>query len=137
MQHLLLVPLLLVVQDAAAAVPAQGAPADGAAPAGAGSPGIVESLFGSMLFPLILCFGVFWLLILRPESKQRKKRLEMLANLKKGDKVQTNSGMLGTVVQVQDGIVTLQVDEGVRLRFAQSAVGTVLEDDAQTAPEKK
>lgn len=136
MQHLLLVPLLLV-QDAAAAVPAQGAPADGAAPAGAGSPGIVESLFGSMLFPLILCFGVFWLLILRPESKQRKKRLEMLANLKKGDKVQTNSGMLGTVVQVQDGIVTLQVDEGVRLRFAQSAVGTVLEDDAQTAPEKK
>jgi len=135
MHHLFLLPLLLV-QDAAVAVPAQGAPTDGGAPTG-GSPGIVESLFGSMLFPLILCFGVFWLLILRPESKQRKKRLGMLAALKKGDKVQTNGGMLGTVVQVQEGIVTLQVDEGVRLRFAQSAVGTVLEEDGQIATAKK
>ncbi|MCY2960188.1 MAG: preprotein translocase subunit YajC [Planctomycetota bacterium] len=128
MHHLLLIPLLLV-QDGAGSAPGPGAPA--------GSPGIVESLFGSMLFPLILCFGVFWLLILRPESKQRKKRLEMLANLKKGDKVQTNGGLLGTVVQVQDSVVTLQVDEGVRLRFAQSAIGTVLDEDGAPASDKK
>ncbi len=127
MPNLLLLPFLLV-QDAAP-------PAGGGAPGGA-PPGIMESLFGSMLFPLILCFGVFWLLILRPESKQRKKRLEMLAALKKGDKVQTNGGLLGTVVQVQDSVVTLQVDEGVRLRFAQSAIGTVLED-GEPVTEKK
>lgn len=124
MHQLLLLPLLLV-QDGATA------PATGGTPAA--QPGIVESLFGSMLFPLILCFGVFWLLILRPESKQRKKRMEMLAAITKGDKVQTNSGLYGTVVQVQDGVVTLQVDEGVRLRFAQSAIGSVITDE----PEKK
>jgi len=115
---------------------------DGAAPAGAtppaGSGGIVESLFGSMLFPLVLCFGVFWLLILRPESKQRKKRLEMLAALAKGDKVQTSGGLYGTVVQVQDSIVTLQVDEGVRMRFAQSAITAILDGDGKTLePAKK
>ena len=118
----LLLPLLLLVQDGAA-------PQGGTPPGPAAQPGFVESLFGSMLFPLILCFGVFWLLILRPEAKQRKKRQEMLAGVKKGDKVITTGGLHGTVVQVQDDVVTLQVDEGVRLRFSQSAIGTILGDD--------
>ncbi|MBL8862632.1 MAG: preprotein translocase subunit YajC [Planctomycetes bacterium] len=98
---------------------------------------MLESLFGSMLFPLVLCFGVFWLLILRPESKQRKRRTEMLAALKKGDRVQTSGGLLGTVVQVQDQVVTLQVDEGVRLRFALSAIGSVLDDDGKPLVEAR
>ncbi len=127
MLHLLLRPALML-QDTA--TPA----ADGG---GAAQPGLLDNLFGSMLFPLALCFGVFWFLILRPESKQRKKRLEMLANIKKGDRVQTNSGLLGTVVQVQDNVVTLQVDEGVRLKYMQSAIGAVMDEDGQPVGEKK
>lgn len=128
-------PFLLLIQDGAA--PSQGLPGQGS-PAGAGAtpgqpPGLVEGLLGSMLFPLLLVFGVFWFLILRPESKQRKKRLEMLSKLEKGDKVLTNGGLYGTVVQVQDNVVTLQVDEGVRMKFAVSAVQTLV-DDAAPAP---
>jgi len=123
MPNLLLLPFLLL-QDAPAGAPAQG------------SPGLLESLFGSMLFPLLLCFGVFWFLILRPESKQRKKRAEMLAALKKGDRVLTNAGLYGTVVQVQENVVTLQVDEGVRLKFNLSAIGSVVEEDGQPADKK-
>lgn len=124
MPNLLLLPFLLL-QDAPGAPPAQG------------SPGLLESLFGSMLFPLLLCFGVFWFLILRPESKQRKKRAEMLAALKKGDRVLTNAGLYGTVVQVQENVVTLQVDEGVRLKFNLSAIGSVVEEDGQPVQDKK
>jgi preprotein translocase subunit YajC len=125
--------LLFLIQDGAA--PAQGAPAGGGAPGQ--PPGLVEGLFGSMLFPLLLCFGVFWFLILRPESKQRKKRLEMLSKLAKGDKVLTNGGLYGTVVQVQENVVTLQVDEGVRMKFALSAVQALVDDAAPAEPAKK
>ncbi len=125
--------LLLLIQDGAAP-----APAGGAQPGAPGQPpGLLEGLFGSMLFPLLLCFGVFWFLILRPESKQRKKRLEMLSQLEKGDKVLTNGGLYGTVVQVQDNVVTLQVDEGVRMKFAVSAVQTRVDDAAPAEPAKK
>jgi preprotein translocase subunit YajC len=120
--------LLLLIQDA----PAGGAPAGGAP---GQPPGMVEGLFGSMLFPLLLCFGVFWFLILRPESKQRKKRLEMLQQLEKGDKVLTNGGLYGTVVQVQDNVVTLQVDEGVRMKFALNAVQSLVDDAAPATAE--
>jgi len=125
--------LLLLIQDGA--TPAT--PSGGGQPAGPGQPpGLVEGLLGSMLFPLLLVFGVFWFLILRPESKQRKKRAEMLTQLKKGDKVLTNGGLYGTVVQVQDSVVTLQVDEGVRMKFALSAMQTVVDDSAPAVPAK-
>ncbi len=103
------------------------------APAGApqGPTGFVESLLSGMFVPLALCFLVFWFLILRPESKQRKRRKEMLEAMKKGDRVVTNSGLFGTVVQVQENVVTLQVDEGVRLRFSTSAIQTVLDEDGK------
>lgn len=130
MANLLLLPFLLL-QDGTA----PGAGTTGGTPPA--QPGMVESLFGSMLFPLILCFGVFWLLILRPESKNRKKRLEMLNALKKGDKVQTSGGLFGTVVQVQEQVVTLQVDEGVRMRFALSAITTVLDESGASATDAK
>lgn len=130
MANLLLLPFL-VLQDGTA--PAGGT-TGGGPPA---QPGMLESLFGSMLFPLILCFGVFWLLILRPESKNRKKRLEMLNALKKGDKVQTSGGLFGTVVQVQEQVVTLQVDEGVRMRFALSAISAVVDESGASAADAK
>lgn len=73
--------------------------------------------------PLFLIIGViFWFVVLGPERKQRKKREAMIAALEKGDKVMTNAGIYGTVVQAQGDVITLQVDDKVRLRFARSAV---------------
>ena len=129
MHERILLPLALV-QDGAA--PATGAPADGQR-----QPGFLDSLLGGMFVPLALCFLVFWFLILRPESKNRKKRQEMLAKLGKGDRVMTTGGLYGTVVQVQEGVVTLQVDEGVRLRFQLPAIQSVVEDAAAPAETKK
>lgn len=102
---------------------AEGAPAE-AAP---------TSPFSSMLWPLILILGIFWIVMIGPERKQRKKREEMLESLKKGDKVMLNSGLYAAVAQVQDDVVTLQVADGVRMRFNRSAVQTVLEEPADKA----
>jgi preprotein translocase subunit YajC len=68
-----------------------------------------------------------------PERKNRRKREEMLAALKKGDKVMTNGGMYATIVGVQDNVVTLQIAEGVRVRFSRQAIQALAEEE----PEKK
>lgn len=92
-----------------------------------------ESLFGGMLVPLVLCMAVFYFFMIAPESKQRKKRKAMLASLEKGQKVVLVSGLHGTVAQVQDQIVTLQVADGVRLRYSLSAVQEVFEEKDEKA----
>jgi preprotein translocase subunit YajC len=83
-----------------------------------------------MALPLVLCAAVFYFLVIGPERKQRKKREEMLKNVAKGDKVMTTGGMHGTVASLQDDSVTLQIADGVRVRFSRSAIQTVLGDEA-------
>ena len=94
-------------------------------------------LFNSFLVPMILIFGIMYLIVLRPESKKRKKREEMLGQLKKGDKVMTNSGMYAAVTQIQGEIVTLQVADGIRIRFNRAAVQDVLEDSSDSGDDSK
>ena len=88
---------------------------------------------GYSLLPFLLIGIVFWVVLIGPERKNRKKREAMLAQLQKGDKVVTTSGMHGTVAQVQDEVVTLQVADGVRLKFSRQAVQTVLGDGDENA----
>jgi preprotein translocase subunit YajC len=87
--------------------------------------------------PYLLIGVVFWLLMIRPEQKNRKKRAAMLAAIGKGDKVMTNGGLYGTVVQVQDQIVTLQIAEGVRVRYALSAIQSLEQENVEKAAEAK
>ena len=115
-------------QTSAPAGPASGSPA-GPTPAPSGNP------MTSLAMPLILCAVVFYLLVLGPERKQRKKRDEMLKNIAKGDKVMTTGGLHATVAGIQDDVITLQIAEGVRARFARSAVQTVIVEESPE-PEK-
>jgi preprotein translocase subunit YajC len=123
---------LALVLPAAAGL--QSAPGQTAAPSGA-APGPAPAQAGnplvSLAMPLLLCAVVFYLLVLGPERKQRKKREEMLKNLTKGDKVMTTGGMHATVAQVQDDVVTLQIADGVRARFSRSAVQTILTEEGE------
>ncbi len=72
--------------------------------------------------PLVLIFGVFYFLVIRPQSKKAKQHQQMLSELKKGDDVVTTGGVLGRITGIKDDEVTLQVQEGVRLRVLRSAV---------------
>lgn len=54
-----------------------------------------------IMFPLI--FIVFYFVIMRPQSQQRKKHEEALRNLKRGDEVVTTGGVMGEVVHIKDG----------------------------------
>ena len=81
------------------------------------------------MLPLMLAIGaIFWFVMILPERKNRKKREELLSQLKKGDKVMMKSGLYGSIAQVQEDVVTLQVSDGVRMKFAREAIQSLVEE---------
>ncbi len=80
------------------------------------------SPWGVILLPVAL-IAVFYFLMIRPASTQRKRVNEMLKNLKVGDKVITNGGLYGTIMALEDDSVQLRIAEQVKVKFARSAIG--------------
>jgi len=83
---------------------------------------------GSMLFPLVLMGGIFYFILIRPQSKEKKRRADMLSGLKKNDRVLTIGGILGTVTSVRDDEVTLKVDESsnTKITFSRASIQRIL-----------
>jgi len=79
----------------------------------------------STLAPLVVIFAIFYFLMIRPQQKQQKKVKEMLAAIRKGDKVVTRGGMHGTVYGIADNVVTLEVAENIKLKFSREAIAVV------------
>ncbi|MBP2227291.1 preprotein translocase subunit YajC [Azospirillum agricola] len=99
-----------------------------AAPAG-GSDMLVQFL------PLILIFVVFYFLLIRPQQKKMKEHKAMLGNIRRGDRVVTGGGIIGTVTKVgADDELTVEIAENVRVRCVRSTVNLVL---AKTEPAGK
>src|SRR3989338_8087573 len=96
--------------------------AQAAAPSAGGSSNMLVSFL-----PLILMFVIFYLLLIRPQQKRQKALQLMIKNLKKGDKVTTSGGMIGTVLGVAEDKVVLKVGENeVKLEFEKSAISGLI-----------
>jgi len=82
------------------------------------------------LLSTLLFFGtillIFYLMILRPQIKRQKEHQKMLSELKKGDRVVTTAGIHGTVTDIEDSVVVLQIADNTRIRLEKSAIATVL-----------
>lgn len=98
-------------------IPTAQAQAAGAAPAGLGMSGL--------LFPIVL-IAVMYFLMIRPQMKRAKEHRGMLEKLAKGDEVITNGGIAGTVTDIGDNFITVEVADNVRVRVQKAAVGNVL-----------
>ena len=82
--------------------------------------------------PLVLIFVVFYFLLIRPQQKRAKDHKAMLGNLRRGDKVVTGGGIIGTVAKVGgDDEVAVDIAEGIRVRVVRSTITSVL---ARTEP---
>ena len=79
-----------------------------------------------MIIYFVVIIAVFWFLIIRPQKKRDKQVKEMLAAIKKGDKVTTIGGIVGTISKIKDDLVTIEVGtEKVALVFERRAIATV------------
>ena len=78
--------------------------------------------FGTFL-PLILIFVVFYFLLIRPQQRKVKQHKEMLSSLKRGDKIVTSGGIIGTINKVADNReLILEVAENVEIKIAPGMV---------------
>lgn len=82
---------------------------------------------GSMMSLVFMgaIFLVFYLFIIRPQSKRQKEIQNKIASIKKGDKIVTSGGIIAPVTQIDDDSVLAEVDSGVKIRFIKSAITDV------------
>ena len=85
-------------------------------------------LFASPLLMIGLLFLVMWFTMIRPQAKQAKAHRELVAGLNKGDRVVTVGGIHGTIRQVDERSILLEVDGGTKLRVDKGKVGYTLSD---------
>lgn len=74
------------------------------------------------LIPLLLMFVIFYFLLIRPQQKKAKEHRDLIANLKKGDRVITSGGIYGTVTGLDESTLTIEIAEKVRVKVVRSNV---------------
>jgi preprotein translocase subunit YajC len=76
--------------------------------------------------PLVILFGVFYFMLIRPQMKRAKEQRAMVAALNKGDEVLTNGGLLGRIDDISEQFVSLEIASGVIVKMRRDAVSAVL-----------
>ena len=85
------------------------------------------------LLPLILIFVVFYFLLIRPQQKKMKQHREMLTAIRRGDKVLTGGGIMGSVTKVDgDTEITVEIAKDVKVKVRRDLVSSVV---SKTAPQ--
>jgi preprotein translocase subunit YajC len=95
---------------------------------GTGISGIFDNRGALIQFlPLVLIFVVFYFLLIRPQQRKAKDHKTMLDALRRGDRVVTGGGIIGTVARVDNPEdVTVDIADGVRVRVLRSTISSVL-----------
>jgi len=94
-----------------------------ATPAAAQGPGAGSPLASFLPFLQIgLIFVIMYVLLIRPQQKRQQELARLQGELKKGDRVVTQAGIIGTVAGVGETTATLQVDKDVKIEFQRSAI---------------
>lgn len=84
------------------------------------------------LLMIVLIFVVMWLFMIRPQQKKQKEIEQFRQGLKKGDKVVTIGGIYGTVVEVKDNTLFLEIDQNVKIKVDKASVVKDFSDSRQS-----
>ena len=88
---------------------------------GGGGMGGLESLL-----PLVLIFVVFYFLLIRPQQKKQKQHRQMLEALRRGDRVVTAGGIIGTITKASETELTVEITDGVKVKVMRGLISDVL-----------
>jgi preprotein translocase subunit YajC len=91
----------------------------------AAAPGAAPNPLMSFL-PLVILFGIFYFMLIRPQMKRTKEQRTMIGALARGDEVLTNGGLLGRVEDIADQFVTLEIAPNVIVKLQKQAISAVL-----------
>ena len=77
---------------------------------------------GAQLALMLLIFGVFWFVMIRPQVKRQREHQTLLNNLQKGDMIITRGGLVGKISGITENVLTVELQEKVRVRVIRSHV---------------
>jgi preprotein translocase subunit YajC len=92
---------------------------------------------GGMLMPMVIIFGIFYFMLIRPQQRKEKERKAMIADIKSGSRVMFSGGILGTVSNVKESTFVIKVADNVKMEVARGAVSRVLEKGEKALEEDK
>ncbi|MBX6365119.1 MAG: preprotein translocase subunit YajC [Gemmatimonadetes bacterium] len=99
-----------------------------AAPGQGGGPGV------ALVIQFVAIIAIFYFLLIRPQRQQLKKHQELLKQLKKGDEVMTEGGIIGTVIHLADDRITLRTGENTRIVVARAKIARVFTSETAATP---
>ena len=79
-----------------------------------------------LILPLLLMFGIFYFLLIRPQQKKAKEHKSMVSALNKGDEIVTNGGLLAKITEVDENFLTCKISADVEVKIQRYAVSSVL-----------
>ncbi len=91
---------------------------------------------GVLLIWILVFFGIFYFLAIRPQRRQKQAHREMVAMMKRGDEVVTIGGVFGTVRKIGDDWIELEVARGTRVRFLKRAISSIVSDEEEEDDEE-
>jgi preprotein translocase subunit YajC len=97
---------------------------------GAAGPGSAGGL--ASFVPLILMFVIFYFLLIRPQQKKTKEHRDMIAGIKKGDRIITSGGIHGQVTAVEDTTLTVEISDKVRIKLNRANVAGLFQAQPQS-----
>lgn len=74
------------------------------------------------LLPLLITFGLMWVLLIRPQKRRVQLQQAVVASLRPGDEIITSAGIYGTILSVDDDVLFVEIAPGVALRMVRQAV---------------
>lgn len=92
---------------------------------GSGGAGEGQGGLGAFV-PLIIIFAIFYFLLIRPQQKKAKQHKQVLAALKKGDKVVSSGGLHGTITGLSEDVVTMEISPKVRVKVSRGSIAGVV-----------
>lgn len=89
---------------------------------------------GSFIW-IIMLFGIMYFLMIRPQQMQQRRRREMLAALRRGDRIVTVGGIYGTILEVRPETVLVKIADRVEIELSKNGVGAVVKSKAEAREE--
>ena len=84
-----------------------------------------EAGMGSTIIMMVAMLGIFYFMLIRPENKRKKEAEQMRSSVRKGDKITTIGGIVGTVVDVKENNIVIETSaDQVRIEFAKWAISS-------------
>lgn len=84
----------------------------------------------TQLLPFIFLIAIMYFVIIRPQQQEAKRRKEMIEALKKGDKVVTNGGLIVVVHKVEEGFLSVKMNDDVIVKMLKDSIARKYEDEA-------